>query len=53
MKYNGNSYNIPASVFNDLNNWNNNGFYYSTGVVNHKGINATGVKGRSIFWKVE
>jgi RHS repeat-associated protein len=60
VRYSGKYYNIPADVFSDRNhitsllfsNWTESGdFYYNTGYNRRQGIEATGAKGHSIFWK--
>ena len=50
--YYGIEYSLPADVFNDKSNWENNVFYYSTGINKNKSIEAVGNCGRTIFWKV-
>jgi hypothetical protein len=49
VRYSKSWYNIPASVFGA--NMSDKGFDYKTGVKGQPGINATGAKGHSIFWK--
>lgn len=44
-------YPMPAEVFEDQHNWNNNYFYYETGVDVTNGISGTIASGKSIFWK--
>lgn len=51
VKFYGVLYTIPAAVFNDVRNWNNTGFFYNTGLIEKKGLKATGVRGHTIFWK--
>lgn len=53
---NGNTktYQIPAAVFTNQQNWNNNVFQYNTGSSKaYKSIVATGAVGRSVFWKIQ
>lgn len=46
------TYQLPADVFIDPQNWNGNTFKYETEVKTTKSIEATGVVGLSIFWKI-
>ena len=46
---------MPAAVFIDSNNWNNDQFVYVTGVKKPRAegqLEATVVAGRTIFWRV-
>ena len=55
VRYSGNYYSIPAAVFIDSNNWNNDQFVYVTGVKKLRAegqLEATVVAGRTIFWRV-
>ena len=53
VRFNKKSYNLPASVFSEPNNWINNTFQYTTGATKAtNAIKATGAVGRSIFWKI-
>jgi RHS repeat-associated protein len=51
VRYYGNYYDIPASVFQDKSNWSNGNFNYKTDYNRTYGIEATGAFGYSIFWK--
>lgn len=44
-------YPMPASVFENDDNWSETCFYYATGVKTDKGISGTIAAGKSIFWK--
>jgi hypothetical protein len=46
------TYQIPASVFTNQTNWSGGIFSYDTGNNKSNGIEATGTKGHSIFWKL-
>ena len=53
VRFNKKSYNLPAPVFSEPNNWINNTFQYTTGATKAtNAIKATGAVGRSIFWKI-
>lgn len=55
VRYNGNYYPIPAAVFTDPKNWDNEKFVYITGVKKPPSegqLEATVVAGHTIFWRV-
>ena len=55
VRYNGNYYPIPAAVFTDPKNWDNEKFFYITGVKKPPSegqLEATVVAGHTIFWRV-
>lgn len=55
VKYSGNYYPIPAAVFTDPKNWDNEKFVYVTGVKKPPSegqLEATVVAGHTIFWRV-
>ena len=54
VTYYGHKYSIPASVFTNSSNMDpHRGFYYKTGNKEQYGIEATGVAGRTIFWRLK
>jgi RHS repeat-associated protein len=58
VKYGGQSYSLPASVFTANSNWlqtpwnNQSIFFYNTGVTAGTKLFATGARGQSIFWAI-
>lgn len=55
VKYSGNYFPIPAPVFIDPKNWNNDHFVYITGIKKTPSegqLEATIVAGHTIFWRV-
>ena len=55
VKYYGEKYTIPASVFTDKANWQNGSFIYSWSNASRspRNLKATGAAGHSIFWRTE
>ena len=54
VTYYGHKYSIPASVFTNSSNLDpHRGFYYKTGNKEQYGIEATGVAGRTFFWRLK
>ena len=53
VTYSGVRYALPAAVFTDKANWVGGNFHHVTGARNATtGITATGVRGRTIFWRI-